>query len=333
MRAILHRSSLPAFALAGAMGLLLAACQTDTLTNGAVDDGANVPPVTFAPVAGAHDAVAASTRRLVRTLTTLQLRGATPAGLGASAGANVDSPWDLTYVGGPLVTRATSWNVYVNCATTAAKCWGTGSLSPATFLRDLNRSSFIGVVNQYLGVSAAGRFAVNELSTTAAFATDTATIDDVLNIVYSASTFTKASGYTNIFHVFLPQGTDMCISPGLCYSPDNPESFVFCAFHGSIDFGPNQHVLFSVEPYQDVDGCRLTSQTPHGVIDATASTLSHEFIETITDPDLDAWFNLLTGNEIADLCFAFASNQRMGVHAYSIQEEYSNAVHGCTDGT
>lgn len=249
-------------------------------------------------------------------------------------GGHINSPFDLTYAGGPLVTRATSRNVYVNCASGPASCWGTGSLSPATFLRDLNRSSFIGVVDQYLGEEAAGHFRVAELNTTATFAgkTPTATINDVFAILFSASTFTNASGYTNIFHVFLPQGTDMCIDKTTCYSPDNPDTFVFCAFHGSVDFGANQHVLFSVEPYQAVPGCEIPGQTPHGVIDATASTLSHEFFETITDPDLDSWFNFLTLNEIGDLCSAFGNNEPMGNHSYVIQEEYSNAVHNCSDG-
>jgi hypothetical protein len=132
--------------------------------------------------------------------------------------------------------------------------------------------------------------------------------------------------------VFLPKGTDMCMDSTHCYSPDNPSTFVFCAFHGSVDFGSNRHVLFSVEPYQAVAGCEIPGQTPHGVIDATASVLSHEFLETVTDPDLDAWFNLLTGNEIGDLCFAFGNNEPMGGHSYVIQEEYSNSVHNCSDG-
>jgi hypothetical protein len=133
-----------------------------------------------------------------------------------------------------------------------------------------------------------------------------------------------------VYHVFLPQGTDMCIDGTTCYSPDDFTRFVFCAFHGSVDFSPTLHVLFSVEPYQAVVGCQIPGQTPNGVIDATASTLSHELIETITDPDLNAWFNGLTGNEIADLCSTFGSNQRLNRHDYFIQAEYSNAVRACT---
>jgi len=46
---------------------------------------------------------------------------------------------------------------------------------------------------------------------------------------------------------------------------------------------------------------------PNGALaDSTNSVLSHELIESITDPDLDAWFSnsslLSSGAEIGDLC-------------------------------
>ena len=236
--------------------------------------------------------------------------------------------------------------MYVNCPSGPADCWGTGNLTPATFLRDLNRSPFIRVANQYLGSDAAGQFRVGELSIDAVpfvanpQGTPSATIDDIFSLIFSAASFTGASGYTSIYHVFLPQGTDMCIDEFTCYSPDDFNTWFFCAFHGSVDLpdpadptNPARfiHVLYSVEPYQFLGGCALPSQVPHGVIDATSSTLSHEFFETITDPDLDSWYNFLTGEEVADLCSAFATNERFNNHFYSIQLEYSNRVHNCTN--
>jgi hypothetical protein len=86
-----------------------------------------------------------------------------------------------------------------------------------------------------------------------------------------------------------------------------------------------------VEPYQGVDGCRIPGQTPHGLIDATASTLTHELIETITDPDLDGWYNGLFGFEMSDICFAFANNALLNGHNYFLQLEYSNGQHMCSD--
>lgn len=332
------RRHLPASAAAAA--LLLAGCQSDAPT-GAGTDPASGAPRAFSLVAGSGAAARLSANRLLRSLPIVEKRNPVPASLLAND-VVINSPFDLTYVGGPVVTRATSRNLYVNCPEGPAACWGTGDLTPGTFLRDFNRSSFIRVVNQYLGSEAFGRFGVDELGITGVpfepntFGTPTASINDIFSLIFSAVAFTGASGFNNIYHVFLPQGTDMCIDDQTCYSPDDFSTFVFCAFHGSVDLpdpatpGGSVHVLFSVEPFQGI-GCRLPNQTPHGTIDATASTLSHELLETVTDPDLNAWFNLLTGNEVADLCSGFTSNERMGGHAYSIQLEYSNRVHACTN--
>jgi hypothetical protein len=330
MRAIrrTHRR-FPVPALLGAAALALGACQRDA-PMGVLPDDANVPIVPFTIAPGAADAVRTSTQRSLRTWAIVKLRKSIEMSF-TGDGGTINSPFDMTYVGGALVSRATNWNVYVNCPTDAQTCWGTDHLSPGTFLRDLNRSPMLSLADQYTGHLSLGQFKVSELSTNATFVDNTATIADIFSIVFSASTAFNASGYRNIFHVFLPQGTDMCIAPGFCYSPDHPENFAFCAFHGSVDFGPDQHVLFSVEPYQGVDGCVIPGQAPHGVIDATASTLSHEFFETISDPDGDGWFNFLTGSEIGDLCFAFGNNEHMNGHDYVVQPEYSNSVHNCAD--
>jgi hypothetical protein len=57
------------------------------------------------------------------------------------------------------------------------------------------------------------------------------------------------------------------------------------------DFSDIGHVLFSVEPYQNVPGCSVGTPSPNGVVvDSQASVLSHEMFETITDPDGTAWW-------------------------------------------
>ncbi|HEX2249144.1 MAG TPA: hypothetical protein VHH32_02290 [Gemmatimonadales bacterium] len=242
-----------------------------------------------------------------------------------------NSPFDLTYWGGPVITRATSYTVYVNCPQRAAVCWGNGTLAPSDFLRDLNRSDFMNIVREYTGAEAKGNFVVSAMRTEASFTNNRATLQQIFQILSDAVTTTGASGYTAIYHVFLPQGTEMCISAGNCYSPSDPASWTFCAFHGSVNFGATRHVLFTVEPYQGVAGCSIPGQTPQGLIDATASTLAHELFETITDPDLDGWSNGLFGYEISDLCSSFGSNQLLNGRRYFIQSEYSNKLHMCTN--
>jgi hypothetical protein len=254
------------------------------------------------------------------------------ATLSASVGRVDNSPFDLTYFGGRVLTSATSYNVYVNCPDGPAVCWGTGTLTPANFLRDLNRSDFINIVREYTGSDAKGKFPVVGMRTRATLVSPPrATLQEIFQIVSDAVIRTGASGYGAIYHIFLPKGTEMCITAGNCYSPTDPASWTFCAFHGSVNLAPNRRVLFTVEPYQAVDGCRIPGQTPNGVIDATASTLAHELFETITDPDLDGWSNGLFGFEISDLCSSFGSNQVLNGNQYFIQSEYSNQLHLCTN--
>jgi hypothetical protein len=266
-------------------------------------------------------------------LPTVALRQIADDRFSASAAAVDNSPFDLTYFGGPLVKGATNYAIYVNCATplNPENCWGTGSVGPGTFLQDLNNSDYIRLANEYIQVDAKGKFPVRQLRTGKTFATpNRATLQEIYQILADAVTKTGASGYGAIYHVFLRQGTNICIDATTCYSPNNPATWAFCAFHGSVNFSGGRHVLFTVEPYQGVDGCRLPEQTPNGLIDATASTLAHEFFETITDPDLDGWSNALFGYEISDLCLAFGSNRLMNGRRYFLQAEYSNNLHLCT---
>jgi hypothetical protein len=190
-------------------------------------------------------------------------------------------------------------------------------------------SSLLEVANQYVGEDVPGHFTVSELQTSTTFAAGTANLDDIYSIIFSAAAQVNASGYNNIFHVFLAQGQDMCITATDCYSPDNPGTWTFCAFHGSVNFSLSEHVLYTVQPYQAVGGCTVPAQTR--LIDATASSLTHEFFETITDPDLSAWYNWLTGDEVADLCIGLRVNDRIGHNDYVVQEMYSNAIHACTN--
>ena len=324
--------------VAGMSVVYLAACSPDRSSGVASTD--NAAPQEFSVGQSAITTGLTAKNQMVKLFETIDRLEAKMQRRGIQNNL-VNSPYDLTYNGGPVVTHAGEWNVYINCPT-APSCWSTGNLTPAQFLRDFDRSSMLEIANQYLHEDANARFRqVTELATSFTFKVDTAdntptaTGNDIVTILAGAVEATGLQGgYTNEYHLFFPQGTNVCLG-NTCYSPSNPSTFVFCAFHSSVDFntgnGHTLHVLFSVEPYQFVPGCVLPQQTR--VIDGTASTLSHEFTETITDPDGSAWFNDLTGNEIGDLCFTFRNPENVDGHMYVIQEEYSNTVHACTDGS
>jgi hypothetical protein len=104
-----------------------------------------------------------------------------------------------------------------------------------------------------------------------------------------------------------------------------------------VDFPDLGHVLYTVQPFQNVPGCAVMQPSPNGaIVDSTASALSHELIETITDPDGDAWFaqsSLIEyGQEIADICETpFGEYAPVSIQGklYAIQPEYANKYHAC----
>lgn len=240
-------------------------------------------------------------------------------------------PDDLSFSGGEVLKTVQFNNIYVDCADS---CWA----HPAIFEQHLGPSEFIHVTDQYVGTKAGNRYTVGAASSINYPIFTTLADSDMLQIVHSAAR-THGTGYDHLYHVFLPSGVDVCFTgTSVCYSPDNPSTFAFCAYHGSVTFSDIGHVLFSVEPYQAVNGCNVPQPSPNGeLIDSTSNVLSHETIEAITDPDPPSGWTAMTGlivfgAEIGDLCenatFQYGVVQLSG-KAYEIQPEYSNTYHAC----
>lgn len=271
----------------------------------------------------------------------------------ASTDGGLRFPGDVTYFGGQVVVAAQAHAIFLRpnngmCGQ-VGPCWG----NPENFLRDLSISDFIHVADQYVGLAARNRYTVGDhafITFKPTPKTAPLTDADVQAFVHAVAA-TQGAGYGHIYHVFLPPGQDECFdaASGICYSPDVPETFFFCGYHSSVDFKDIGHVLYSVEPYQNVPGCQVRPGTPNGeLIDSTNNTLSHEQFETITDPDGDAWFNFtdvaLAGAEIADECSFFTidftagqtffdpSVFTIGRHVFAVQPEYSNMEHACAAG-
>ena len=293
--------------------------------------------------------------------------GSLPSGSGASGSGTSASgtstttaedndqlrfPADLTYNGGAVVRIAEQHPIFLlpngNCP--IAKCWG----NPETFLKDLWMSEFIHITDQYVGATANNRYplaAHKLINYKPTPKTKPLTDADMLAVVHSVALSLGQAGHSQIYHVFLPPGQDECFTAtdGICYSPDVPATFFFCGYHSSADFKDIGHVLYTVEPYQNVGGCSVRPGTPNGqLVDSTNNTLSHEVFETITDPDGDAWFNfsavILNGAEIGDECSFFVvlpisptmvagffdpSVSTIGNHRYAVQPEYTNLEHAC----
>ena len=264
-------------------------------------------------------------------------------------------PGDLAFNGGAIVAFAESHAIFLLPHGTCpiAVCWG----DPEGFLRDLAHSEFIHVADQYVGLFASNRYTVGshtKIGYVPTPVTAPLTDHDMRAIVHFVASATGQTGYGHVYHVFLPPGQDECFTPlnpagnAACYSPDNPNNFFFCGYHSHVNFKDIGHVLYTVQPFQNVDGCNVKPGTPNGqLVDSTNNTLSHELFETITDPDGSAWFNFtsvaLGGAEIGDECSFFVfvpptsfffdpSTFRIGGHKFAVQPEYSNADHACSTG-
>ena len=268
----------------------------------------------------------------------------------ASASHVLRYPGDLQYHGGPVVTYATHHSLFVNPTTACPpnSCWG----DPIGFLNDFGRSDMIHVTDQYVGAHQDNRYIGGAnyyfpSYTPSAGAGKPFTDLDLAIAAYSVAAATGGFGLNNIYHLFLVPGQDTCFDDTFtaCYSPDNNSTFYFCAYHGGVQDAAGNVVLYTVEPYQNVNGCSVGPGTPNGPLaDSTDNVLSHEVIETITDPAGTAWWNqlnaVLYGEEIADEC-AFVlftptneywdpSVVRLNRKAYAIQPEYNNLQHACT---
>jgi PKD repeat protein len=144
-------------------------------------------------------------------------------------------------------------------------------------------------------------------------------------------------GMNTVYYVFTPPSVDSCFDGSGSACTYN----VFCAYHGSIGSGTTA-TLYANMPYAARPGCDPGQSPNSDPADATLNVVSHENIETITDPLGTGWWDGIDGSEIGDKCnFNFGAalggvsgsffNQIIGVGSshYWLQQEWSNRASGC----
>ena len=108
----------------------------------------------------------------------------------------------------------------------------------------------------------------------------------------------------------------------------------FCAWHdhGScngvdiqVAYLPNTAGVTGCDP-GNLFSCNSYSEGTRSIADSVA----HEFMETVTDPDISAWYDK-NGAEIGDKCnFDYGSCVTLGNgSSWQLQKEWSNAASGC----
>jgi hypothetical protein len=146
------------------------------------------------------------------------------------------------------------------------------------------------------------------------------------------------------YFVLTPPKVESCFDTEGFECSAGTEQAAYCAYHGFITVG-GQALIYANDPYVAGTVCD-TGERPNGnASDATiAGGLSHEHSESVTDPELDAWFSRY-GEEVGDLCRTFDDaseygtplghsngsryNQVINGHFYWYQQEWSNEADAC----
>ncbi len=176
-----------------------------------------------------------------------------------------------------------------------------------TFLENIGGSPAFNVNTEYSGP--AGVFVQNKLSYTPAA--------DSYDDAYSLGTSLSRSFVTTLLHNAVAGG-HLPSDPGGIYvltvSPDVklPKN-VWCAYHAhstAIITGDDvKYALAADPPASILKSCSGNLATygdttsPNGDVgmDEVVDSLIHEFSETVTDPDINAWYTS-NGEEVGDLC-------------------------------
>jgi hypothetical protein len=235
----------------------------------------------------------------------------------------------LVFHGGPVQTRTTSFAIY----------WKpSGSyMNPDyqkivdQFLKDVGGSPIYGYATEYYGsngqVHNNSEFGGSWVDTTP-FPEKGITDKDIQKSVERAIlTNGWNPGIESGFFVMLGQSS---------------QQFNFCAYHSAFQFNGDA-VIYALMPYftvKNAGGCG----TPFGIspnnnfdADSTIGNLTHEQMEMVTDPLLNAWYDNRYGVEVGDVCIysygvPFGSrggNLIANGHQYIIQEEWSQKHISC----
>ena len=183
----------------------------------------------------------------------------------------------------------------------------------------MNRSSYLGIMNQYMrGATATTRFVASLFDTSAppTRSPSTATIvNEVCKVLGSQNLSPDPSAVYAVITSNFPAHINYCAwhSKGTCNGVDIKVAYL-----------PNATGVAGCDPGNEL-ACNNYSEGTRSIADSYA----HEFSEAITDPDLNAWYDN-SGAEVADKCsFVYSSCVKVSNGKWQFQEEWSNAVSAC----
>ncbi len=149
------------------------------------------------------------------------------------------------------------------------------------------------------------------------------------------------------YFLLTPPGVESCFEANEKSCSDGTAHPGYCAYHGFIPVSGGV-IIYANNPYVAGLSCDPGEQHPNeNPSDATiAGGLAHEHSESLTDPELNAWYDS-KGQEAADKCRTFKTktefgeplgvapdgadyNQLINGDEYWFQQEWSNLTAGCS---
>jgi hypothetical protein len=266
---------------------------------------------------------------------------------------------NLIYHGGPVMLTSKTYAIFwepkkLQNGKTAfvAKGYNAGIIR---YFKDVGGNGLYNINTQYYQGSGASRKNIKNNSTfaeswvdthpyPASGCTDPATPGNCITDAQIQAEVTHAkqvNGWsgtpTNAFFVFTASGE------GSCFGASGSCAFTsYCGYHGNFS-----GTIYANMPYGATHTpkpqwrifCTRTALFPNQRdVDMETNILSHEHIEMVTDPALNAWFDS-GGQEIGDLCsYNYGTrdedngtaNQKWNGHFYLLQQEWNNHVSGCS---
>lgn len=209
------------------------------------------------------------------------------------------------------------------------------------FLGDLSGSSYLSITTQYPdntfgSPSDAFRFGGSWIDTTAytGNGSNLSDVDLTNEIMHAITANNWPEGTNKVYFLFTAENV---LSQSL-------EEAGLCADHTYFaDPDTGENVMWANIPDIPQAGCELSGPTPNfdQFADSAINLMSHELFESITDPLFSAWIDS-SGSEIGDKCaWTFGpqignnstepnANIELNGHYYKVQQEWSNALTGCT---
>ena len=164
---------------------------------------------------------------------------------------------------------------------------------------------------------------------------------DIQNQLQTIITADSTPTGTNVeYFVFLPLNVYECATGACSFSS-------FCAYHSNFLDSASNEVVYALMPDvgTDMAACSVSYDTayPYGpngdqVADWELNVVSHEFMESITDPEPSSGWVSASGWEIGDICawvwtgppsYQDRIDFLLDGHPYYLQPEWSNSANNC----